>query len=72
MIPRLFAIFHTNENAIVSLRGCNDLNCQLHGTYATDPISLNKYIIKEDGSKVFFNINQVTMISLPLPATSKS
>jgi hypothetical protein len=53
-------------NTTLVLRGCTSVECHIKGTLRTDPISLESYILKSDGTKLYFNRDEVSSLSWPV------
>eukprot|EP00493_Phyllostaurus_siculus_P018870 UN19168 len=66
VLARVAAVFNETPNATVVLSGCESVTCRLQGTLKTDPITLTQFLVKEDGTRVYFNKENVSMISWPV------
>ena len=66
VLARVAAVFNEIPNATVVLSGCESVTCRLQGTLKTDPITLTQFLVKEDGTHVYFNKENVSMISWPV------
>lgn len=53
-------------NTTLILRDCTSVECHIKGTLRTDPISLESYILKSDGTKLYFNRDEVSSLSWPV------
>jgi len=53
-------------NTTLVLRGCTSVECYIKGTLRTDPISLESYILKSDGTKLYFNHDEISSLSWPV------
>lgn len=53
-------------NTTLILRGCTSVECHIKGTLRTDPISLESYILKSDGTKLYFNHDEISSLSWPV------
>ncbi|MBE1301811.1 MAG: hypothetical protein GJ680_18150 [Alteromonadaceae bacterium] len=73
ILPRVFALTIENENATVVLQHCGDedqLDChqvEIEGTLRTSPLTLERYVVKSDGSSVYFNEESIAIIYYPAP-----
>lgn len=68
--PRVSAYYSANENTILRLEGCNSEACDIKGTFKVDPLTLEKYIVQDDGSRIYFDTNKVVYMSWPTPKDS--
>lgn len=57
-------------NTTLVLRGCTSVECNIKGTLRTDPISLESYILKSDGTKLYFNHDEISSLSWPVIDTN--
>lgn len=64
--PRLFAVFNETPNATVILKNCNRNQCKIHGTLKTNPITMKQFILKENGTVIHFQPENVEMTSWPI------
>ena len=53
-------------NTTLILRDCTSVECHIKGTLRTDPISLESYILKSDGTKLYFNRDEISSLSWPV------
>lgn len=53
-------------NTTLILRDCTSVECHIKGTLRTDPISLESYILKSDGTKLYFNHDEISSLSWPV------
>lgn len=66
VLARVAAVFNETPNATVVLKGCDNETCRLQGTLKTDPITLNQFLVQEDGVRVYFKKENVSMMSWPV------
>ena len=57
-------------NTTLILRDCTSVECHIKGTLRTDPISLESYILKSDGTKLYFNHDEISSLSWPVIDTN--
>lgn len=53
-------------NTTLILRDCTSVECHIKGTLRTDPKSLESYILKSDGTKLYFNRDEISSLSWPV------